>query len=240
MNSQDIRTSFLDFFAERGHQRHPSGPLVPHGDPTLLFANAGMVQFKNAFLGLEEPPADRVVTSQKCLRVSGKHNDLENVGPSPRHHTFFEMMGNFSFGDYFKDEAIRFAWELVTDAWGLPPEHLFATVFHEDDEAWDLWKKISGLPAERILRCGAKDNFWSMGDVGPCGPCRELHIDLRPDLPAIDWEEGTESGRYFEFWNLVFMQFDRDESGAMTPLPNPSIDTGLGLERAAAILQGVS
>ena len=239
MKSHDIRTSFLDFFAERGHQRHPSGPLVPHGDPTLLFANAGMVQFKNAFLGLEEPPAPRVVDVQKCLRVSGKHNDLENVGPSPRHHTFFEMLGNFSFGDYFKDEAIRLAWELVTEVWGLPAEHLFATVFHDDDEAFELWKKISTLPEERILRCGAKDNFWSMGEVGPCGPCSEVHIDLAPERPPVDWEEGSESGRYFEFWNLVFMQYDRDESGTMKPLPNPSIDTGAGLERVTAILQGV-
>ncbi len=239
MKSHDIRTSFLDFFAERGHQRHPSGPLVPHGDPTLLFANAGMVQFKNAFLGLEAPPAARVATSQKCLRVSGKHNDLENVGPSPRHHTFFEMLGNFSFGDYFKDEAIRLAWELVTEVWGLPAEHLFATVFHDDDEAFELWKKISTLPEGRILRCGAEDNFWSMGEVGPCGPCSEVHIDLAPERPPVAWEEGSASGRYFEFWNLVFMQFDRDESGQMKPLPNPSIDTGAGLVRVPAIVQGV-
>jgi len=239
MKSNDIRQSFLDFFQERGHKPHPSAPLVPHGDPTLLFTNAGMVQFKNAFLGREEPPAPRTVTVQKCLRVSGKHNDLESVGPSPRHHTFFEMLGNFSFGDYFKDEAIRFAWELVTDVWGLPVEHLYATVFHEDDEAYDLWKKLSTLPEERILRCGAKDNFWAMGDVGPCGPCSEVHIDLHPDRPQVDWEEGTESGRYLELWNLVFMQYDRDEAGELRPLPNPSIDTGAGLERLAAVLQGV-
>ncbi len=240
MKSQDIRTSFLDFFRERGHRAHPSAPLVPHGDPTLLFTNAGMVQFKNAFLGLEAPPAPRVVTAQKCLRVSGKHNDLESVGPSPRHHTFFEMLGNFSFGDYFKEEAIRSAWELVTGVWGLPPEHLFATVFREDDEAWELWHRISGLPEARILRCGEKDNFWSMGDVGPCGPCSELHIDLRPDRPQVDWDEGSESGRYLELWNLVFMQYERDEAGELTPLPNPSIDTGAGLERLTAVLEGVA
>ena len=239
MNSRDIRQSFIDFFRDRGHKPHPSAPLVPHGDPTLLFTNAGMVQFKNAFLGREEPPAPRVVTAQKCLRVSGKHNDLESVGPSPRHHTFFEMLGNFSFGDYFKEDAIRFAWELVTDAWGLPVEHLYATVFHDDDEAYDLWAKLSGLPESRILRCGEKDNFWAMGDVGPCGPCSELHIDLTPDRPAVDWEEGSESGRYLELWNLVFMQYDRDESGTLNPLPDPSIDTGAGLERLAAVLQGV-
>ncbi len=240
MKSHDIRTSFLDFFRERGHRAHPSAPLVPHGDPTLLFTNAGMVQFKNAFLGLEEPPAPRVVTAQKCLRVSGKHNDLESVGPSPRHHTFFEMLGNFSFGDYFKDEAIRFAWELVTGVWGLAPEHLFATVFREDDEAWDLWHRISGLPEARILRCGEKDNFWAMGDVGPCGPCSEIHVDLQPERPQVAWDEGSESGRYLELWNLVFMQYVRDESGELTPLPNPSIDTGAGLERLTAVLEGVA
>ncbi|MFP3942173.1 MAG: alanine--tRNA ligase, partial [Thermoanaerobaculia bacterium] len=200
--------------------------------------NAGMVQFKNAFLGLDEPPAPRVVTAQKCLRVSGKHNDLESVGPSPRHHTFFEMLGNFSFGDYFKEEAIRFAWELVTEVWGLPAAHLFATVYRDDDEAWELWRKISGLPEGRILRCGEEDNFWSMGDVGPCGPCSELHIDLAPDEAEVPWEEGSESGRYLELWNLVFMQYDRTEDGELTPLPNPSIDTGAGLERLAAVLQG--
>jgi alanyl-tRNA synthetase len=238
MKSHDVRNSFLDFFLERGHKAHPSAPLVPHGDPTLLFTNAGMVQFKNAFLGLDAPPAPRVVTAQKCLRVSGKHNDLESVGPSPRHHTFFEMLGNFSFGDYFKEEAIRFAWELATEVWGLPKEHLYATVFRDDDEAWDLWRRISGLPEGRVLRCGEKDNFWAMGDVGPCGPCSEVHIDLSPELPEVDWAEGTESGRYLELWNLVFMQYDRNEAGELLALPNPSIDTGAGLERVTAVLQG--
>ncbi|HUF79286.1 MAG TPA: alanine--tRNA ligase, partial [Thermoanaerobaculia bacterium] len=240
MKSHEIRTSFVDFYRDLGHRPHPSAPLVPHGDPTLLFTNAGMVQFKNAFLGLEEPPAPRVVTVQKCLRVSGKHNDLESVGPSPRHHTFFEMLGNFSFGDYFKEEAIRSAWELVSGVWGLAPEHLFATVFRDDDEAWELWRKLSGLPESRILRCGEKDNFWAMGEVGPCGPCSEIHVDLSPGEPEVAWEEGSESGRYLELWNLVFMQYDRDEGGELRPLPNPSIDTGAGLERLAAVLQGVA
>jgi alanyl-tRNA synthetase len=239
MKSQDIRQSFVDFFAERDHRHLPSAPLVPHGDATLMFTNAGMVQFKDLFLGKEKPAHPRAVTSQKCLRVSGKHNDLENVGPSPRHHTFFEMLGNFSFGDYFKDDAILFAWELVTGRWGLSPEHLFATVFEEDDEAEALWRKISGLPAERVLRCGAADNFWAMGDTGPCGPCSEIFVDCHPDRPQVDWESGCDSGRYLEIWNLVFMQFDRAPSGETTPLPNPSIDTGAGLERVSAVLQGV-
>lgn len=238
MNSRDIRECFLQYFQDRGHRRVSSSPLVPHGDATLLFTNAGMVQFKDVFLGLERAESPRAASSQKCLRVSGKHNDLENVGPSPRHHTFFEMLGNFSFGDYFKDEAIQFGWELVTDVWGLPPEHLYATVFEEDDEAEALWRKISSLPHERILRCGAKDNFWAMGETGPCGPCSEIFVDLHPDRPQVDWEEGSESGRYLEIWNLVFMQFNRGEDGAMAPLPNPSIDTGAGLERLSAVLQG--
>ncbi|MDX1632552.1 MAG: alanine--tRNA ligase-related protein, partial [Thermoanaerobaculia bacterium] len=174
MKSQQIRQSFLDFFAQRDHRVVESSPLVPHGDPTLLFTNAGMVQFKDAFVGREDPPAPRAVSVQKCLRVSGKHNDLENVGPSPRHHTFFEMLGNFSFGDYFKEEAIRYGWELVTEVWGLDPSTLFATVFEEDDEAEELWLAISGLPPDRVLRCGEKDNFWAMGDTGPCGPCSEI------------------------------------------------------------------
>ena len=240
MNSRDIRNSFLEFFSERRHQLVESAPLVPHGDPTLLFTNAGMVQFKNYFLGIETPTFSRAVTSQKCLRVSGKHNDLENVGPSPRHHTFFEMLGNFSFGDYFKDEAIRFAWDLVTRVWGLPQEHLFATVFEEDDEAWELWAKLSSLPEERILRCGAKDNFWAMGETGPCGPCSEIFVDCDPDRPHVPWEEGSDSGRYLEIWNLVFMQFERGEGGELRPLPNPSIDTGSGLERVAAVMQKVA
>ncbi|MES1241498.1 MAG: alanine--tRNA ligase [Acidobacteriota bacterium] len=242
MKSADIRSSFVDFFKDRQglpHRPVPSAPLVPQGDPTLLFTNAGMVQFKDWFLGLARPAAPRAVSVQKCLRVSGKHNDLENVGPSPRHHTFFEMLGNFSFGDYFKEEAIRSAWELVTKVWGLPVDHLSATVYEEDDDAHELWRKLSTLPAERIHRCGKKDNFWAMGDTGPCGPCSEIFVDLHPDLPAVSWDEGTESGRYLEIWNLVFMQYERDEAGSLHPLPNPSIDTGAGLERVAAVLQGV-
>ncbi len=240
MKSSDIRESFLDFFAERSHRRYPSAPLVPHGDPTLLFTNAGMVPFKDYFLGTARPPEPRAVSSQKCMRVSGKHNDLENVGPSPRHHTFFEMLGNFSFGDYFKPDAIRFGWELVTEVWGLDPQILTATVFEEDDEAAELWRKISGLPPERIIRSGVKDNFWAMGDTGPCGPCSEIFVDTRPSEPRVAWVEGSDSGRYLEIWNLVFMQFDRVEGGEMKPLPNPSIDTGAGLERVAAVLQGVA
>ncbi len=239
MRSQDIRNSFVDFFAERGHQVVSSAPLVPHGDPTLLFTNAGMVQFKDYFLGAEATPFDRAVSVQKCLRVSGKHNDLENVGPSSRHHTFFEMLGNFSFGDYFKEEAIEFGWDLVTRVWGLDPGHLFATVFEEDDEAAALWKSVTGIDPGRIYRCGVKDNFWAMGETGPCGPCSEIFVDIHPDLPAVDFHAGSESGRYLEIWNLVFMQFSRDESGEMSPLPDPSIDTGAGLERVAAVLQGV-
>ncbi|HVS14673.1 MAG TPA: alanine--tRNA ligase [Thermoanaerobaculia bacterium] len=239
MRSQDIRKSFLDFFVERDHLAVPSSPLVPHGDPTLLFTNSGMVQFKNVFLGLESLERPRAVTAQKCLRVSGKHNDLENVGPSPRHHTFFEMLGNFSFGDYFKEQAIALAWELVTRVWGLPPQHLFASVFEEDEEAFDLWRRISSLPTERVARCGAADNFWAMGDTGPCGPCSEIFVDRSPGLPEVPFAEGAESGRYLEIWNLVFMQFDRSAEGVLTPLPKPSIDTGSGLERVAAALQGV-
>jgi alanyl-tRNA synthetase len=239
MKGSDIRQSFLDFFAQRGHRVYPSAPLVPQSDPTLLFTNAGMVQFKNFFLGVERPPSPRAVSVQKVLRVSGKHNDLENVGPSHRHHTFFEMLGNFSFGDYFKADAIELAWELVTKVWGLDPAVLYATIFVEDDEAFALWRKIAGLPEDRIVRCGKKDNFWQMGETGPCGPCSEVHIDLQPHLPRVSWDEGSESGRYFEFWNLVFMQFDAKPGGELEPLPNPSIDTGAGLERVAAVLQRV-
>jgi alanyl-tRNA synthetase len=239
MKSTEIRSSFVEFFRARGHRPQPSAPLVPQKDPTLLFTNAGMVPFKSYFLGTEKPPAKRAVSVQKCLRVSGKHNDLENVGPSPRHHTFFEMMGNFSFGDYFKEDAVRFAWELVTQVWKIPVEHLFATVYEEDDEAYDLWRKLTDLPAERIHRCGKKDNFWQMGETGPCGPCSEIFADVHRHLPKVPFAEGSESGRYVEIWNLVFMQYDRDEQGNLHPLPNPSIDTGAGLERVSAVLQGV-
>ena len=239
MKSADVRTSFLEFFRERGHRVVPSAPLVPQGDATLLFTNAGMVPFKDVFLGSQKPEAPRAASVQKCMRVSGKHNDLENVGPSPRHHTFFEMLGNFSFGDYFKEDAIRFGWDLVTRVWGLPPDRLFATVYEEDDEAYDLWLRLSGLPAARVHRCGKADNFWAMGETGPCGPCSEIFVDLYPERPPVGWEEGTDAGRYMEIWNLVFMQLNRDESGELTPLPKPSIDTGMGLERVTSVLQGV-
>ncbi|HSS76628.1 MAG TPA: alanine--tRNA ligase [Thermoanaerobaculia bacterium] len=239
MKSADIRTSFVDFFRGQGHRPVPSSPLVPQGDATLMFVNAGMVQFKEVFLGARRAESPRAVSVQKCMRVSGKHNDLENVGPSPRHHTFFEMLGNFSFGDYFKEDAIRFAWELVTEVWKIPVERLSATVFEEDDEAHALWLRLSTLPPERVHRCGAADNFWAMGDTGPCGPSSEIFVDLHPQESPVPWEEGTESGRYVEIWNLVFMQYERDAEGKLTPLPNPSIDTGAGLERVAAVLQGV-
>jgi alanyl-tRNA synthetase len=239
MKSSDIRASFTEFWRARGHRVVPSAPLVPHRDPTLLFTNAGMVPFKNYFLGRESPPSPRATSVQKVMRVSGKHNDLENVGPSARHHTFFEMLGNFSFGDYFKEEAIRGAWELVTKVWGIAPERLTATVFEDDEEARRLWLDISRLPAKRVRRRGAADNFWAMGDTGPCGPCSEIFVDLHPERPATGWDEGTASGRYLEIWNLVFMQYERDESGELRALPRPSIDTGAGLERVASVLQGV-
>jgi alanyl-tRNA synthetase len=237
----EIRKSFLDFFARHGHQIVPSSPLVPKDDPTLLFTNAGMVQFKKAFLGQEKRPYSRATTSQKCLRVGGKHNDLENVGRTARHHTFFEMLGNFSFGDYFKEEAIRLAWEYLTQELGLPKDRLYCTVYLDDDEAAELWHRVAGIPPERLYRLGEKDNFWAMGDTGPCGPCSEILIDQGEHMACgPDCEIGVcECDRYLEIWNLVFMQFNRDESGAMDPLPKPSIDTGMGLERIAAICQGV-
>lgn len=240
MKSSDIRKSFLAYFRARDHREVPSAPLVPHGDSSLLFTNAGMVQFKDLFTGVAVPEFRRAVSVQKCLRVSGKHNDLENVGPSPRHHTFFEMLGNFSFGDYFKPEAIEWAWDLVTREWGVPRAHLYVSVFEEDEEAEDLWKKIAGLPSSRIKRSGVKDNFWAMGDTGPCGPCSEIYLDREPTAPEVSWEEGTGSGRYLELWNLVFMQYERRASGELVPLPRPSIDTGAGLERVTAALSGLS
>jgi alanyl-tRNA synthetase len=239
--SDEIRRSFLTFFAERGHTVVESASLIPHGDPTLLFTNAGMVQFKDVFLGRETRPYRRAATVQKCVRAGGKHNDLEQVGRTARHFTFFEMLGNFSFGDYFKAEAIEFAWEFVTKELGLAPERLYVSVFREDDEAARLWKRVAGFGDERIARLGEKDNFWMMGDTGPCGPCSEIYYDLGPEFAC-----GPDCGfgrcdcdRYLEFWNLVFMQYNRDEEGRLTPLPNPSIDTGMGLERITAIVQGV-
>ncbi len=235
-----IRQAFLDFFRERGHEVVPSSPLVPANDPTLLFTNAGMVQFKDVFLGNEKRSYVRAASSQRCVRAGGKHNDLENVGYTARHHTFFEMLGNFSFGDYFKREAIAYAWEFLTDVIALPPERLWITVFEDDDEAADIWLKDIGVDPARFSRIGAKDNFWSMGDTGPCGPCTEIFYDHGPEVPGGPPGTPEEDGdRYIEIWNLVFMQYNRDAGGELTPLPRPSVDTGMGLERLAAILQGV-
>jgi alanyl-tRNA synthetase len=242
VTGNEIRQRFLDFFHARGHRIVRSGSLVPANDPTLLFTNAGMNQFKEVFQGLEKRDYTRATTSQKCVRAGGKHNDLENVGYTHRHHTFFEMLGNFSFGDYFKAEAIEYAWDLITKDYGLPKDKLYVTVFREDDEAERLWQEVAGVPKERIFRLDEKDNFWQMGDTGPCGPCSEIHYDLGPEAA----EPGRENeqfpldggGRFVEIWNLVFMQYNRDSSGTLTPLPRPSIDTGMGLERVAAVLQG--
>jgi alanyl-tRNA synthetase len=241
ISAAEIRRSFLDYFARNGHQIVPSSPLVPKDDPSLLFTNAGMVQFKKVFLGQEKPGYDRAVTSQKCLRVGGKHNDLENVGRTARHHTFFEMLGNFSFGDYFKEQAIAYAWDFLTRELGLPKERLYVSVFEDDDEAEELWQKVTGIPKKRIYRLGEDENFWAMGDTGPCGPCSEVLIDQGSHMACgPDCEIGVcECDRYLEIWNLVFMQYNRDESGQLNPLPKPSIDTGLGLERIAAVCQGV-
>jgi len=236
--SKDIRQQFIDFFVERGHQHIASGSLIPAEDPTLLFTNAGMNQFKSVFLGETARTTPRAVTVQKCMRVSGKHNDLENVGPSLYHHTFFEMLGNFSFGDYFKAEAVRLAWELFTEVLELPKENLWATVFEEDDEAAELWVKETDVPAARVVRLGKEDNYWSMGDTGPCGPCSELHYDYDlAELGPTD-EPDFDSDRFVELWNLVFMQFNASADGSVAPLPNPSIDTGAGLERLCAVLAG--
>jgi alanyl-tRNA synthetase len=263
MKAAEIRQKFIEYFEKNGHKALPSSPVVPGDDPTLMFTNAGMVQFKKVFLGQEQPPGGsrRATTVQKCVRAGGKHNDLEQVGHTARHHTFFEMLGNFSFGDYFKRDAIRFAWEFVTRELKLPPEHIRVTVFEEDDEARALWREIAGLPDSRIYGLGAHDNFWQMADTGPCGPCTEIFIDLahvakdfafprgskgqwaeknRKEFSKDAFVEGAEAGRFLEFWNLVFMQFDRQPDGTLVPLPKPSVDTGAGLERIAAIMQGES
>ncbi|WP_010163680.1 alanine--tRNA ligase [Sphingomonas sp. PAMC 26617] len=240
ISTNDIRRSFLDYFAANGHAKVASAPLVPQNDPTLMFVNAGMVPFKNVFTGLESRPYVTATSSQKCVRAGGKHNDLDNVGYTARHHTFFEMLGNFSFGDYFKERAITLAWNLLTKEWGIDPNRLTVTVYHTDDEAFDLWRKIAGLPEERIIRIATNDNFWSMGDTGPCGPCSEIFFDHGDHIfggpPGSPDEDGD---RFVEIWNLVFMQFDQSADGERTPLPRPSIDTGMGLERVAAVLQGV-
>ncbi|MEP0190728.1 MAG: alanine--tRNA ligase [Erythrobacter sp.] len=239
-STNDLRRSFLDYFASSGHDTVPSAPLVPYNDPTLMFVNAGMVPFKNVFTGLETPNASRATSSQKCVRAGGKHNDLDNVGYTARHHTFFEMLGNFSFGDYFKEEAISHAWTLLTREWGIPADKLTATVYHTDDEAFDLWRKIAGLPEERIIRIPTNDNFWSMGATGPCGPCSEIFYDHGEHIPGGPPGSPDEDGdRFVEIWNLVFMQFDQAADGSRLDLPKPSIDTGMGIERVAAVLQGV-
>ena len=235
----EIRSSFLEYFARHGHQVVPSSPLVPRNDPTLMFTNAGMVQFKNVFTGVEKRPYARAVTAQKCVRAGGKHNDLDNVGYTARHHTFFEMLGNFSFGDYFKDRAIELAWDLITREFDLPAERLLVTVFSEDEQAFDLWRKISGLPESKILRIATADNFWAMGDTGPCGPCSEIFFDHGEHIPGGPPGSPDEEGdRFIEIWNLVFMQYDQLPGGKRIDLPKPSIDTGMGLERIAAVLQG--
>ena len=246
MRTNELRQTFLDYFASQKHDIRPSASLVPHSDPTLLFTNAGMVPFKHVFAGTETlkdkqgKPVSRATTSQKCVRAGGKHNDLDNVGYTARHHTFFEMLGNFSFGDYFKEDAVRFAWEFLTQTIGLPEEKLYITIYHDDDEAYELWHKLTGFGEDRILRIATNDNFWAMGDTGPCGPCSEIFYDHGPEiaggLPGTPEEDGD---RYIEIWNLVFMQYDRQPDGELKPLPNPCIDTGMGLERMAAVLQGV-
>src|SRR5918996_1660987 len=245
MTGSEIREAFLRYFERNGHTRVPSSPLVPAGDPTLLFTNAGMVQFKRIFTGEEKREYVRAVSAQKSVRAGGKHNDLENVGRTARHHTFFEMLGNFSFGDYFKEQAIHYAWELLTAEFGLDKSRMIATVYMDDDDAFRLWRKVAGLHDDRILRLGEKDNFWAMGDTGPCGPCSEVHFHQGDHIPCAEEAAGRpclgpacDCDRWLEVWNLVFMQFNRDASGVMTPLPKPSIDTGMGLERFAAVLQG--
>ena len=241
MKASELRKLFLDYFAQRGHKIVPSSSLVPKNDPTLLFTNAGMVQFKGVFLGEDLRDYKRAVTSQKCVRAGGKHNDLENVGHTARHHTFFEMLGNFSFGDYFKKDAIAYAWEFLTEVVKLPKDKLWATVYKDDDEAFELWQQIAGLKPDRIVRLGEKDNFWSMGDTGPCGPCSEILIDQGPEMSCgkPGCAVGCDCDRYLEIWNLVFMQYNRDATGKLTPLPKPSIDTGMGLERLSSVCQKV-
>ena len=242
MKTSELRKAFLEYFKTNQHTVVKSSSLVPHDDPTLLFTNAGMVQFKRTFLGEEKRGYNRAVTSQKCVRAGGKHNDLENVGYTARHHTFFEMLGNFSFGDYFKEKAIDFAWDLLTNGYGLPADKLWVSIYLDDDEANDLWRDRIGVPEDRIVRLGEKDNFWAMGDTGPCGPCSEIHLDRGGACVLNNPNCGVDCDcdRFLEIWNLVFMQFNRDVSGKMEPLPKPSIDTGLGLERIVSVLQDVA
>ncbi|MDZ4384012.1 MAG: alanine--tRNA ligase-related protein, partial [Nitrospirota bacterium] len=241
MRSDDIRRLFFEYFAGKGHTIVPSSSLIPEDDPTLLFTNAGMVQFKRVFTGEEGRSYKRAVSIQKCLRAGGKHNDLENVGFTARHHTFFEMLGNFSFGDYFKKEAVAMGWEFLTKTLCLPADRLWVSVYEKDDEAYELWRTAIGIPKERIVRLGEKDNFWQMGDTGPCGPCSEVVIDQGPEVGCgrPECRVGCDCDRYLELWNLVFMQYERKASGELVPLPKPSIDTGMGLERVTAVVQGV-
>ncbi|MBV8877502.1 MAG: alanine--tRNA ligase, partial [Gammaproteobacteria bacterium] len=240
MSTADVRSSFLEFFRGQSHIVVPSSSLVPANDPTLLFTNAGMVQFKDVFLGKEQRDYLRAATAQRCVRAGGKHNDLENVGYTARHHTFFEMLGNFSFGDYFKREAIHLAWDFLIYTLRIDPTRLWCTVYHDDDEAADVWLKDIGISPERFSRLGESSNFWSMGDTGPCGPCSEIFFDHGPSVPGgPPGSEDEEGDRYVEIWNLVFMQFERAADGTMTPLPRPSVDTGMGLERITAVMQGV-
>src|SRR4051812_45455520 len=240
MKSREIRQSFISYFEKQNHRPVASSRLIPDGDPTLLFTNAGMNQFKNVFTGVETRDYTRAVSAQKCVRAGGKHNDLENVGHTARHHTFFEMMGNFSFGDYFKKEAIHFAWELVTKDFAIDKNRLYVSVFTDDDEAADIWHKQEGVAKDRIYRFGEKDNFWRMGDAGPCGPCSEIFYDLGPSVPGDPKLNvmGGDGDRFMEFWNLVFMQYEEDGKGGRVKLPKPSVDTGGGLERMANIMQG--
>ena len=241
MTGNEIRSQFLEYFKKHNHRIIRSSSLVPSDDPTLLFTNAGMVQFKRIFLGEEKRDYARAATSQKCVRAGGKHNDLENVGYTARHHTFFEMLGNFSFGDYFKEKGIEFAWDLLVNGYGLPTDRLWVSIYLDDDEAYDIWRNKIGVSEDRIVRFGEKDNFWSMGDTGPCGPCSEILIDRGEEFGCgkPDCKVGCECNRFLEIWNLVFMQSNRDVSGKMTPLPKPSIDTGMGLERIASLVQNV-
>lgn len=240
LTANQIRRKFLDYFEKNGHQIVPSSPLIPHNDPTLMFINAGMNQFKNYFTGAETPKFTRAATSQKCVRAGGKHNDLDNVGFTARHHTFFEMLGNFSFGDYFKEDAIKFAWEFLTKELGIDKNRLLVTVYHTDEEAANLWKEIAGLTDDKIIRIATDDNFWSMGETGPCGPCSEIFYDhgeeIFGDVPGSKDEDGD---RFTEIWNLVFMQYERQADGTLKQLPKPCIDTGMGLERIASVMQGV-
>ena len=241
MTGNEARKIFLEYFKKHNHRHVRSSSLVPQDDPTLLFVNAGMVQFKRVFTGDEKRDYTTAVTAQKCVRAGGKHNDLENVGYTARHHTFFEMLGNFSFGEYFKEKAIDFAWDLLTNGYGFDADKLYVSVYKDDDQAFDIWNKQVGLPAERISRLGDEDNFWAMGDTGPCGPCSEIHIDRGKAFGCDDpnCAVGCDCDRWLELWNLVFMQFERSEDGTMAPLPKPSIDTGMGLERIISVLQDV-